>query len=104
MAKRLVEGPSSKRLKLTDNTQHYYPIPIPEAAEDDESHFRNFSRLKDEAGKSKPSVEVLKELMMRTYPRRRKWIIQDSPCPSVTEIVSDYPLLKKSTYVSIFLF
>lgn len=38
---------------------------------------------------------------MRTYPQRRKWILQDSPCPSVTEILSDYPLLKRSTYVSL---
>lgn len=98
MAKRSAEGPSSsKRLKLTDNTQHYYPIPIPEAAEDEESQSRHCRRLKDELAKSKPSMEMLKELMMRTYPRRRKWIIQDSPSPSVTEIVSDYPLLKRNT-------
>ena len=58
-----------------------------------------FSRLKEELGKSKPSVEVLKELMMRTYPRRRKRIIQDNPCLFVTEILSDYPFLKRNTYV-----
>ena len=94
------EGPPPKRLKLANNTQHYYPIPIPDTAEDEESRSRNYSRLKEELAKSKPSV-VLKELMMRTYPQRGKWILQDSPCPSVTEILSDYPLLKLSTYVSL---
>ena len=87
-------------MKLASNTQHYHPIPIPGTAKDEESRSRN-SQLKEELAKGKPSVEVLKELMMRTYPQRRKWILQDSPCPSVTEILSDYPLLKRSTYVSL---
>ena len=88
------DGPSpSKRLKLSGNDQHFYPVSIPATTEDDESRQHNHSRLNDEIAKAKPSADVLKELMTRTYPDRRVWITKTSPPPSLSEIMSDYPHL-----------
>ena len=94
-------GPPRKRIKIERNDQHYYPLEIPETANDGESNERNKSLLKDELTKAKPNSETLKELMARTYPMRRRYIMDVAEPPTVTEILSDYPLLKKSTYVSI---
>ena len=51
--------------------------------------------------KTKPRTEVLKELMARTYPNRREWILDASAERTVQEIVSEYPLLNKGIYVSV---
>ena len=61
-------APPRKRQKASNNAHHFYPQAIPETADDDESHERNFGLLKDELSKVKPSSEVLKQLMSRTYP------------------------------------
>ena len=73
---------------------------IPATADDAELHVRNCSQLSEEIAKAKPSTEVLMELMTRTYPKQRVWITKASPAPSLTEIMSDFPLLKRSSYVS----
>lgn len=91
---------SSKRQRLSNGDRHFYPAQIPGSADDDESQARNCSRLSEELAKAKPSSEVLKELMSRTYPKRRVWITKASPPPSLTEVMSDFPLLKRSSYVS----
>ena len=75
-----------------------YPA-IPKDAEDNESHARNLDALKDEATKSKPRHDVLKALMARTFPKRREWVL--SGAVSVNNITSEWPMLKKSNYVSI---
>lgn len=94
-------APARKRIKVERNDQHYYPLEIPETADDEESNERNKRRLKDELAKVKPNSETLKELMTRTYPMRRRYIMDVAEPPTVTEILSDYPLLKKGTYVSV---
>ena len=90
----------SKRQRLSNGDRHFYPAQIPATADEDESHVRNFSQLSEEIAKAKPSTEVLKELMTRTYPKRRVWITKASPPPSLTEVMSDFPLLKRSSYVN----
>lgn len=94
-------APPRKRIKVERSDQHYYPLEIPETADDEESNERNQHLLKDELAKAKPNSETLRELMSRTYPMRRRYIMDTVEPPTVVEILSDYPLLKKGTYVSI---
>lgn len=56
--------------------------------------------LKQEMAKPKPRVEVLKELMARTFSSRREWILDTTSVRSVKDITAEFPLLKKSIYVS----
>lgn len=56
--------------------------------------------MKDELAKTKPKPEILKELMARTHPNRREWILDANAERTVGEIINEYPLLKKGTYVS----
>jgi len=56
--------------------------------------------LKDEYSKAKPRSEVLKELMVRTFPYRRGWILDTAATRSVSDIIDESPLLKKTIYVS----
>lgn len=39
--------------------------------------------------------------MARTYPHRREWILDANAERTVQETVTEYPLLKKGTYVSV---
>ena len=93
--------PSQKRAKVEKANKHPYP-PIPPAAEDDVSNQRKLDLLNAEIRKSKPWPEVLKDLMYYTFSYRREAILEDS-YHSASEITADYPLLKKSSFVSCFL-
>ena len=61
---------STKRVKYCDNTRHPYPS-LSIACDDDVSHERHMKLLKQESEKSKPNMEVARELMQRTFLRRR---------------------------------
>lgn len=59
-------GPSRKRFKLGDRAHaHFYP---PTKSEDDVSYEHNLELLKTEMAKGKPRVDVLRDLMRRTFP------------------------------------
>jgi len=77
--------------------KHAYPE-IPAFSDDEESNKRNLKLLKDEISKIKPSQEVVKSLMTRTFPYRRKAMLDSTI--SVSEYVKDLPVFKKSEYVS----
>ena len=91
-------GNSRKRPELDDHIAHVCP---PTLAEDDVSFGRNIELLKGELGKPKPRVEVLKDLMRRTFPNRWKLYVNDNEPSTLLEYLSRYPLLKKASFVSI---
>ncbi len=51
-----------------------------------------------EALKEKPSTKIVRRVMRNTYPRRRKWILEESP--TVASVLESFPALKTSKYVS----
>ena len=89
--------PKRKKIKIADNAKHSYPK-IPPSADDEESNERNLSKLKEESTKIKPSHEIIKTLLIRTYPVRRASILDSS---SVSAIIMETPMLKKCSYVSV---
>ena len=88
--------PSAKRPKLSPLKHPYSSFST--EIEDDTSHERNLTLLKKEAAQVKPRVDVLKDLMKRTYGRRRKWILDGYD--SVQHVCSEYLPLKKAPIVS----
>ena len=90
-------GPRQKKIKIIDNARHTYPE-IPRSADDEESNERNLSKLKEESAKTRPSHEIVKTLMIRTYPVRRTSIMDSSS--TVSSILTEMPMLKKCQYVS----
>ena len=87
----------AKRVKYCDNSRHPYPS-LSIACDDDVSHERHMKLLKQEIEKSKPSMEVARELMQRTFLRRRQWILDEEHL--VTDICAEYPFLQKQSIVS----
>ena len=69
--------------------------------EDDTTHDRNLTLLKKEVMQVKVRLDVLKDLMKRTYGRRRKWIMDGYD--SVKHVCSEYSPLKKAPIVSAFI-
>lgn len=69
-------------------------------ADDDASYERNLQLLKAETDKVKPSSDVLKELMRRTFPNRWDAYVTRSESSTLAEYLAAFPLLKKATYVS----
>ena len=63
---------------------------------------RNLKLLKEEELKPKPRVDVLKDLMSRTFPNRFDSLVNAVDPVSATQHISAYPLLKKSAYVSVY--
>ena len=49
---------------------------------------------------TQPRLEVLKEMMQRTFPNRWDLYVNHSTPPTLFEYLSEYPLLKKTLYVS----
>lgn len=92
------EGGSRERVKLNEHT-HAHLCP-PANAEDEVSYGRNLELLKSEMDKAKPRVDVLKDLMKRTFPNRWEAYVSQNEPPSLLEYLSLYPLLKKASYVS----
>lgn len=88
---------SAKRLKYCDRSRHPYPS-LSIACDDDVSHERHMKLLKQEIEKSKPSMEVARELMQRTFLRRRQWILDEEHL--VKDICAEYPFLQKQSIVS----
>ena len=68
------------------------------SCDDDTSYERHMKLLEQETGKVKPNTEVVKELMIQTFPRRRKWILDEEHL--VADICQDFPFLQKQTIVS----
>ena len=89
-------APSAKRLKMSPLKHPYSSFST--EMEDDTSHERNLTLLKKEAAQVKPRADVLKDLMKRTYGRRRKLILDGYD--SVQHLCSEYSSLKKAFIVS----
>ena len=87
---------SAKKPKL-DLYKHPYPAIRFSLDDDDESHKRSLQLLKTEAGKSSPDMDKAKELMCRTFSRRRTWLLEKQA--PVKEILAEYPLLKRLAIV-----
>lgn len=87
----------AKRAKYFDLSKHPYPS-LTLSCDDDTAHERHIKLLKQENGKLKPNMESVKELMIRTFPRRRKWILDEEHL--VVDICQEYPFLRKQTIVS----
>lgn len=92
------DGPPRKRLKLaSDRAKHFY---APMHAEDAVSYERNLSLLNQELSKPRPRVEVLKDLMGRTFANRFDALINSSDPVTASDHITKFPLLKKPIYVS----
>ena len=89
-------GNSRKRPKLDGHVAHLCP---PTHAEDDVSFGRNVELLNVEVGKPKPRVEVLRDLMRRTFPNRWDAYVTNNEPSTLLEYLSHYPLLKKADFV-----
>ena len=85
-----------KKVKEESKRKHCYPA-IPADAEDETSNSRNLELIKNELAKPDPSHESMKLLMSRTFPIRRASILKSE---SVKNMLEEYPLLKRSAYVS----
>ena len=90
-------APAPKRRKVDDLSKHLYPS-LTAGVEDPASNERNRTQLKKELEKTKPSKDVLTELMKRTFGSRRNCVLDEAV--SIKEICVEYPLLKRSAYVS----
>lgn len=82
-------------MKEESKGKHCYPV-VPTNAEDETSNSRNLTLIKDELAKPDPCHDTLKLLMSRTFPIRRPSVLESD---SVTKILEEYPLLKRSAYV-----
>ena len=76
--------------------KHAYPS-LEGEVEDETTHKRNVSLLKDELAKVKPVTGNVKNLMTRAFLNRREWIL-NSTSP-VSEIAMEYPCFRKISYV-----
>lgn len=84
----------AKRSRLEKQPAHNCPQMVP----DDEVAFgRNVEILAAEVSKAKPRADILKDMMKRTFPNRWDMYLNQS---TLVGYLSDYPLLKKITYVS----
>lgn len=83
-----------KRPKVVDKSMHVYP---PTHAEDEVSYSRNLALLKEEQQKAKPRVQVLKDLMKRTFSNR--WSTFLAGTQPLSSYLAEFPLLTKPVYV-----
>ncbi|XP_065892420.1 uncharacterized protein [Dysidea avara] len=86
-----------KKPKL-DLYKHPYPAIRFAMDDDEESHTRHLNLIKAELAKSTPDMDRAKELMCRTFSRRRTWLLEEQP--PIQEVLAKYPLLKRLTIVS----
>ena len=89
-------SPKRPRLSNEDRTVHLYP---PTEGEDEVSYGRNVELLKTEWAKQKPRVEVVKDLLMRTFSNRFDGFVNKHDPPSLLEYLAEFPMLKKGNYV-----
>ena len=96
------EQPPAKKVCSISSVHSYPRIEEGEGEEDDEAYRRNVSKMEKELSlpKQKQSPSTLKDLMKRTFPQRRKWVLEDAV--SSEEIWTNFPLLKNASFVSIF--
>ena len=66
--------------------------------EEDEMYDGKVLELQEEVTKRKPKKSKVASLMKDTFTRRRQWISQD--LPSVEEVITKFPPLKKARTVS----
>ena len=85
-----------KKPKL-DLHKHPYPAIHFAMDDDEESHTRHLNLIKAELAKSTPDMDPAKELMCRTFSRRRTWLLEEQP--PIQEVLAKYPLLKRLTIV-----
>lgn len=93
------DSPPKKIRRKEKLLKHAYPD-IPAFADDEESTIRNMKSLKEEIKRHKPSKENVRTLMARTFPYRRKSMLESEV--SVSEYVKDLPLFKNYEYVSMY--
>lgn len=86
-----------KKVKEKSKGKHCYPV-VPTNAEDETSNSRNLTLIKDELAKPDPCHDSLKLLMSCMFPIYWPSILESD---SVTKVLEEYPLLKRSTYVGI---
>ena len=98
------ESQLQKRRRRSKSEPHHlvHCIPPPVHADDDISNERNLSLLKEELEKPKPSPEITKDLMRRTFAYRWDSFVSCCSPPSLHEYLSQYPVLKKIAYVSVY--
>ena len=70
-----------KRVKLQNSDKHSYPS-LPDTVEDEISYERSVSALKEQLKKQKPHNPTIKDLMKRSFNRRRMAIL-DNPDQTV---------------------
>lgn len=87
-------APMKKRSKVDITDKHDYPSVVAEP-EDEVSNTRNVTALKDQMTKPKLNNEVIRELMRKTFYRRRVAFLDDPDPKSVQSLVKEYPVLKK---------
>ena len=91
--------PPKKRPKMVDRAVHCNP---PANADDEVSYERNLEQLKTEQLKTRARVDVLKDLMKRTFANRFRVLLQSDQPMSASDYLKDFPLLKNSSFVSAF--
>ena len=97
------KGEGSTRRRSKCEPHHLvHCIPPPVHADDDISNERNLSLLKEELEKPKPSPEITKDLMRRTFAYRWDSFVSCCSPPSLHEYLSQYPVLKKAAYVCVY--
>ena len=87
------EGPPSKRRKTTTSDEEHHEY-------DEDEYEKAILDLTDEwkKGRRSRSQAVVKELMDKTGPNRRRWIEQDRPM--VADVLSKFPCFGHSRTVS----
>ena len=94
-------APAPKRAKIRSTERHNYAnVSIPE--DDEEANRRNVASLKQEVHKGTTRLEAVKSLVRRTFPLRRRHILEDQP--RVETLIENFPHLKKTSLVSFLLF
>jgi hypothetical protein len=69
--------------------------------EEEETYEGKVLELQDEGKKPKPSKSKVTSLMKDTITKRREWISKD--LPTVEEVITKFPPLKKARTVSYYL-
>ena len=89
-------APPSKRPK-ENYTKKYSLFPVIPPGEDEAASLRHIKKLQLEYQKTSPDKHVVAMLMSRTYPFRRKKILEEQS--ALSQILKVYPPLKKSEEV-----
>ena len=97
----VVPAPSAKRPK-ENFTKKYSLFPMIPPGEDEAASLRHIKKLQLEYQKTSPDKHVAAVLMRRTYPFRRKKILEEQT--ALSQILKLYPPLKKSEEVGKFKF